>query len=154
MVQTVDTRKRISRLRKEAFELARRYGNVRFDEIDGSWLFVEGFKLPRGWNKDQVNILIDVPWGSPGYPSVAPQWFWTDNDLKTSEGSSIGHFFTAGGSGHTRADYVELGWGHFCIHMNEWRPAGGIAVLDGHSLITYLDLIRAVFNDRRRLAGL
>src|SRR5664279_4700196 len=76
---------RKSRLQAEALLLAGRYGGVAYDKMDGAWLHVARFPLPRGWNKPSVEILIDIPVGVPGYPSVAPQWFWTDRDLRTEE---------------------------------------------------------------------
>lgn len=132
--------------------LGRKYGEVKYDKMDGAWLFIPTFDLPSGWNKSQVGVLIDIPWSTPGYPSVAPQWFWTDEDLETADGQSIGHFFTSGTHGGAQ-EYRDQGWGHFCVHLNEWRPASGANWLSGHSLITYLDLIRAIFHDRQTLSG-
>jgi len=145
------TKRRKSRLRAEAIQLSRYYGRASFDEKDGAWLHVEQFSIPPGWNKSKVEILIDIPWGTPGYPSLAPHWFWTDRDLATSTGRSISHFFTAG-NGLADQQYLDRGWGHFCVHVNDWRPAGGANLLRGHSLISYLNLIRAIFSDRRTLS--
>lgn len=147
-MSTLETRARVGRLRTEALKLAQTYGEVDFDTTDGTWLHVPNFKLPTGWNFDVVSILIDIPTGVPGYPSVAPQWFWTNKSLRTSDGQPIGHFFV------NHADdqrYANQGWGHFCIHVNEWRPAPGNRWTHGHSLVTYLDLIRMVFRDQRTL---
>ncbi|WP_420323372.1 E2/UBC family protein [Kribbella antibiotica] len=129
--------------------IAQRYGPVRFDREEGSWLYIEKFQLPQGWNKRTVDILIDIPHGTPGYPSVAPQWFWVDHDLRTDDGRSIGHFFPAGSAGS--GEYAEKGWGHFCIHVQEWQPAGPFSLDDGHTLLTYATLVQAVFRDRNTL---
>ncbi|GAB2723826.1 DUF4189 domain-containing protein [Kitasatospora kifunensis] len=70
--------RRRSRLQAEVQLLAQRYREVNFDQQDASWVHIGRFPVPGGWNRPQVEILIDVPHGNPGYPSVAPQWFWTD----------------------------------------------------------------------------
>lgn len=149
----LETRRRLSRLKAEALLLSQRYGDVRFDTESGTWFYVEYFPLPAGWNKTHVELLIDIPHGTPGYPSVAPEWFWTDHDLRTDKGRLINHFFTRGPS----SDKVHLaqGWAHFCVHLIGWRPAGGTDLLRGrgHSLVAYLDLIAAIFRDRRTLGG-
>lgn len=145
-----ETARRKGRLQTESLHLAKRYGPVRFDTIDGAWLHIKHFALPPGWNKKEVEILIDVPWGTPGYPSVAPQWFWTDHDLKTETGRPIGHFF-AEGAGNSDRKHINAGWGHFCVHMNEWHPSAGNDILNGHSLIAYLNLIRVIFHERPKL---
>jgi len=151
MATDLATRTRIGRLQTEALELARRYRSVSYDREDGTWFYIEKLAMPPGWNKQYVDILIDIPWGNPGYPSVAPQWFWTDQDLATSSGRSIQHFFTRGSSFADR-QHLDKGWGHFCVHINQWRPAGGRNWQQGHSLISYLDLIKTIFRDRKRLA--
>lgn len=152
MADDLERRRRLSRLKSEVLLLAQRYGRVAYDSTDGSWLHVEKFPIPPGWNKTQVEILIDVPYGTPGYPSVAPQWFWVDHDLRTDDGRAIGHFF-AQGLGREDERYLDQGWGHFCVHVDQWRPSSGANLLNGHSLITYLNLIGAIFHDRRTLGG-
>ncbi|GAA2133169.1 hypothetical protein GCM10009760_09050 [Kitasatospora kazusensis] len=145
--------RRRSRLQAEVQLLAQRYRDVSFDRQDASWVHIGRFPVPGGWNRPQVEILIDVPHGNPGYPSVAPQWFWTDRDLRTSDGRAIQHFFTSGGSSLADRSYTTKGWGHFCIHVTSWLPSSGLRIREGHNLLSYLDLIAAVFRDRQRLAG-
>lgn len=151
VVQDFETRRLLSRLRTEALLLSQRFGEVRFDTKGGAWFYVERFPIAPGWNKSHIEILIDVPRGTPGYPSVPPEWFWTDHDIQTGAGQSINHFFTRGPS--SDKEHLSQGWGHFCVHLIGWRPAGGADFLRGHSLITYLDLIAAIFRDRRTLSG-
>jgi E2/UBC family protein E len=153
MAQNLDTRLRISRLHAESAYVGQRHGKVTIDQEDGTWFLVHQFRIPIGWNKSTVSILIDVPSGSPGYPQVPPDWFWTDKDLMTDDGRPIGHFFTGHGSSYVNADYDAKGWGHFCIHPRSWRPSTGGLLLQGDSLITYLGLISSVFRDRKKLAS-
>jgi hypothetical protein len=143
-------------LEAEVLYLARRFGPVRYDDQDATWLLIETFPIPTGWNKRQVSILVDVPAGTPGYPQLAPQWFWTDRDLRTSLGQPIAHFFAgAGTGGGTNQEHWQRGWGHFCLHVRSWHPVLATAQRDlraGDSLLTYLELIAMVFHDRRTLA--
>ncbi|MFF8866031.1 E2/UBC family protein [Streptomyces sp. NPDC015139] len=143
-----DSTRRVSRLQYEAYFLARKYGEVQVDRQDGTWVHIKTFAIPAGWNKRSVQILIDIPHGTPGYPQVAPQWFWTDHDLRTVEGLPISHFFTEESS-FSEARYVSKGWGHFCIHLMKWHPSTDMK--RGHSLVSYLDLISMVFRDRKSL---
>ncbi|MFF7637045.1 E2/UBC family protein [Kitasatospora sp. NPDC008050] len=145
--------RRRSRLQAEVQLIAQHYREVNFDTKDASWLHVGRFPVPRGWNRPHVEILIDVPHGNPGYPSVAPQWFWTDRDLRTSDGRSIQHFFTSADYSLADQSYLDKGWGHFCIHVTSWHSSNGLRLREGHTLLSYLDLIAAVFRDRKRLAG-
>jgi len=148
--------RRKSRLRAELQLLAARYGTVNSDQRDGAWIYVPHFPLPRGWNKREVEILIDVPYGNPGYPHVPPEWFWTDRKLAASDGRPISHFFNQRSQNYRNyADrmYLDKGWGHFCVHLTAWRPAAGLRLREGHTLLSYLDLIATIFRDRRTLAG-
>ncbi|MBF6446607.1 hypothetical protein IU429_02895 [Nocardia elegans] len=143
-----ETERRISRLKSEAVLIGMRFGEASYDQKDGAWLHVPHFGMPQGWNTDTVGILIDVPWGTPGYPVVAPQWFWTNRDLATNDGTSIDHFFT----GDRDPAYQSQGWGHFCVHLNDWKPANGLSLRSGHSLLTYLNLIWTIFHDHGTLS--
>src|SRR5581483_1149081 len=146
----IELQRRLSRLQTEALYLARKYGTVNYDRQDGTWLHIKHFPIGPGWNASAIELLLDIPHGTPGYPQVAPDWFWTDSDLKTSDGRSIHHFFTSRSS-HADAQHLANNWGHFCVHVRSWRPSPGNAIARGDSLLTYVELIRKVFNDRQRL---
>jgi E2/UBC family protein E len=145
--------RRMSRLRAEVQLLAGRYGSVNSDQQDGAWVHVPHFPLPSGWNKREVEILIDIPYGNPGYPTVPPDWFWTDRDLRLSDGRNIGHFFAQDNyNNFTDRTYLDKGWGHFCVHLTTWRPSSGLRLREGHTLLSYLDLMASIFRDRQTLA--
>lgn len=128
------------------------YGAVHYDRLDGTWLHIEGFPIGPGWSKAHVEILLDIPAGTPGYPQVPLRWFWTDRDLRTQDGRSIRHFFTS--SDYTDDEHAAKGWGHFCVYANNWKPAPDHALMHGDSLLTYLELIRVIFSyDRQYLGG-
>jgi hypothetical protein len=144
---------RKSRLRAELHLLAARYGTVSMDQQDGAWVLVQHFPLPPGWSRGRIAILIDIPHGNPGYPHVAPDYFWTWRDLRTDDNRSISHFFTQASS--VDRTYHDRGWGHFSVHVlpGGWRAAGGSRLQDGSTLLSYLDLIACVFRDRKTLGG-
>lgn len=151
-VADIERTRRLSRLKAESILLGRRYGKVAFDQSDGTWLHIPDFPIPPDWNTDIVELLIDIPHATPGgYPSIAPQWFWTNDDLRTKNGKSIGHFFTQSTT-FVDQGHRENNWGHFCLHVNYWQPSGGSNLRAGHSLLTYVDLIGAVFRDWRTLS--
>ena len=147
----LERQRRLSRLQTEALYLARKYGAVNYDRQDGTWIHIAYFPIGPGWNKSFVELLLDIPHNTPGYPQVAPSWFWTDRDLMTSEGRSIQHFFISGSS-HADTQHLEKGWGHFCVHVKSWHPSPGQAITRGDSLLTYVELIHRVFHDRQKLS--
>lgn len=145
------TQARIERLRVESVIVARRYGPVRFDQSAGTWFMVDQFPIAQGWNQPYVAILLDIPSGTPGYPQVPLDFFWTDRDLATDDGRNIGHFFTAV-SGYNDHIHLDKGWGHFCIHAQSWHPAPNSDPKRGDGILTYLELVHTVFRDRKTLA--
>ncbi len=131
--------------------IAQRYQvNVRYDREDGSWLHVEQLSIPAGWNRSTADILIDIPHGSPGYPQIAPEWFWTNRDLATQSGHAISHFFKLGSQG-VDEEHWRKGFGHFCIHLISWHPFSGPTFERGDTLVAYLHVIQQVFQEQRRI---
>src|SRR5205807_4241549 len=83
-MQYSETQRRLSRLKAEAHLIGSKYSvNVNYDRTDGTWFHIVRMPIPVGWNRPTADILIDVPYGTPGYPQVAPEWFWTNRDLAT-----------------------------------------------------------------------
>lgn len=137
----------LSRLDVEARYIARIYQTaVNFDSTDGTWLYVSRFPTAPGWNKPEVEILLDVP---PGYPAVAPEHFWTDKKLGTADGRTVAHWFGQGMS--QNPERLNKGWGQFCIHLRSWVPASGRNLKAGDSFLTVLELISVVFNEQKKL---
>lgn len=150
------TRARIERLRAESIVVARRFGPARFDQSDGTWFLIDQFPIARGWNQSHVAILLDIPSGTPGYPQIPLDLFWTDRELATDDGQNVGHFFV-GASPYQGVqggqEHYNKGWGHFCIHLRSWHPAPTNDLAHGDSILTYLEAINAVFRDRKKLAS-
>jgi hypothetical protein len=151
-MQSLETKRRCDRLQAEALLVKQNFHvNVNFDKLDGTWFHVQALRIPRGWNYSAVDILLDIPHGTPGYPQIPPEWFWVNRDLRTSDGRTIGHFFELG---EVTVDEVNWnnGFGHFCLHLKVWRPNSGIDFARGDNLLTYLHAVMRVFYSREQLA--
>src|SRR5437763_1245445 len=93
---------RLARLKAEAPFVVNKFKvNVNYDKTGATWFHVERLPLPPGWNRSFADVLIDIPQGTPGYPQVGPDWFWTNRDLATNDGRSISSFFKLGSYGGT-----------------------------------------------------
>ncbi len=57
---------------------------------------------------------------------------------------SPGHYFQDSGFN----DLSNLGWSKFCLHTKSWKPA--VDIISGDSLITFLELIKLVFDNLER----
>lgn len=149
--QSYETQKRCQRLQAEAQLVENAlHVSVSYDKTDGTWFHVAALPIPPGWNYPAVDILIDIPHTTPGYPSLKPAWFWVNRSLKTSDSRSIGHFFKQGDA--SVDDYHwKKGYGKFCIHVNVWKPLSGAQMARGDNLLTYLRIIKQVFHDRKIL---
>jgi hypothetical protein len=150
--KTWDTQKRLNRLEAEALFIThnRKWGSVEYDTEDGHWFMVERLPIGNQWNVQTASILIDVPHGTPGYPILAPSWFWVDKDLRTREGLRPANLFEAGDS-TAHKEYANNGWGHFCLKMKTWHPRTDIFFAQGDSLISFLEALEVVFHDKPRV---
>lgn len=114
-------------LRKRELELvAAEYGELDHGpNLD--WVIVRRWRLPAGWNKKETRLLVTMP---PGYPVTPPDNFYTDADLRLSDGRQPGNSSQA----------VQLGesWLQFSYHLEsgDWRPQANL--LGGDNLLTFL----------------
>ena len=61
------------------------------------------------------------------------------------KGNNPSHFFRD----NTFNEMANLGWGKYCIHIKgKWAPSNNI--LDGDSLLSYLELIKVVLDNMER----
>ena len=98
-----------------------------------SLLEIPNFSLPDGWNKTQTTVAFIVP---AGYPYARPDCFWADLDLRLSSGAMPANSGTNPGTGGAQP----MLW--FSFHPTYWNP-------NTDSLITYTNVIRARFAERR-----
>ena len=114
-------------LEEEFDAVKRQYGELTVDE-ESTWMIVEHYPLPPGWNKPETKILILIP---SGYSTTPPDNFYTDDDLRlenenqalsASPGQNV-----AGGT-----------WQQFSYHVQpgEWRPHA--EPLRGDNLLTFM----------------
>ena len=115
------------RIQSELDIVRNEYGDLETGP-DGDWLKIKNFKLPPGWNKEKVKLLILIP---SGYPATPPDNFYVDNSLRLANGNL---------PGATSANKNKLGepWLQFSYHVekSDWSPHADI--LHGHNLLTFL----------------
>jgi hypothetical protein len=145
-----ERQRRLGRLEAEVLYLSAFYQAVTFDDEDGTWVHIGQFPIGPLWNRPVVELLIDIPGGTPGYPQVALEWFWTDKGLRTHSGKTVAHFFTDGSS-YADAEHLAKGWGHFCLHLDSWVPAPPSDLSKGHSLKSFLEVISLVFHSQLKV---
>jgi Prokaryotic E2 family E len=109
---------------------------ARFGELDiaadRSWLIIRRYRLPRGWNEPETQVLILIP---PGYPQTPPDNFYADLDLRLAgEGDRRAEGGTDGPT-HEGRQWQQFSW-HF-VETAEWQPHTDIE--QGHNLLTFLD---------------
>lgn len=94
---------------------------------DGSALVtIPDFRLVEGWDRGVTTVTFIVP---VGYPFARPDSFWTEADLKLSNGGTPANT----GQNANHGGDIPLLW--FSFHAGTWDPN-----LD--SLFTYAKVIR------------
>ena len=75
------------RVRKELELVKREFGDL---EVDPTlrWFVIKGWKLPPGWNRQETNLLVQVPLG---YPTTPPDNFYVEEDVRLSSGALPGN---------------------------------------------------------------
>jgi hypothetical protein len=115
------------RVRSELELVKREFGDLEVDPTLG-WFVIKGWKLPPGWNRQETNLLVQVP---PGYPTTPPDNFYVDEDVRLASGALPGNT----GYGHELAGRR---WLFFSYHVEggDWRPHA--EPLRGHNMLTFL----------------
>ncbi len=114
-------------LRKRELELvAAEYGELDHGP-DLDWVIMRRWRLPPGWNKEETRLLVVIP---PGYPVTPPDNFYTDADLRLSDGRQP--------ASTSQAAQLGESWLQFSYHLEsgDWRPQANL--LDGDNLLTFL----------------
>jgi len=116
----------IDRILQEVKLLQKQYGVVENDS-DGKWVLIKNYQLPKGWNKDQTDILINIP---AGYPATPPNNFFVPVGLRLTNGANINAYTEP--HLHWNKD-----WGQFSYHSDgDWIPSKDM--LDGDTLLTFM----------------
>lgn len=86
-------------------------------------LVMKGYLLPRGYNKEAINLLLKIPLS---YPSGNLDMFWTDPDLCLQESN---------GQANTTIETIFGGqWLRFSWHPQKWNPGAD-------NLFTFLEFV-------------
>lgn len=131
---------RAQRITEEAKIISSRFP-VEFDDDNFDYISVQNFPLNRSWSQPTTSMLIKIP---EDYPSTPPVHFFMKQGL-TYKGRCPSHYF----KDNSFNELEEYGWGKYCIHVTgSWCPTQNI--LDGDSLITYLELVKTVLDNIER----
>ncbi len=116
------------RIQRELELVKRKFGELEAGP-NNDWFVVKRFPLGPGWNKPVTHVLVLLP---GGYPTTAPDNFYTDSDLRLAGGAVPGSA-TAG------QQAAGLTWLLFSYHVEsgDWRPDP--TPDDGHNLLTFLE---------------
>ena len=65
---------------------------LNWDYEDYTWVQILNFRLPPGWSKSCVPLLIEIP---PTYPEALPRdvGFYTEKGLRDRNGFTTDHYF-------------------------------------------------------------
>jgi len=94
---------------------------------------VPGVALPTGWSKPAVTVWFVVP---SGYPAAQPDCFWTDADLRLTNGLMPQN----SGVQTLPSSLTPALW--FSWHLTQWRPGRD-------HLVTYARFIARRLHDPR-----
>lgn len=90
---------------------------------DYSWVQVEGFRLPPGYNATVTNVLVMIP-DSYGY-GVPYRELYVDPGLRFWRGGAwveIPHYFDDEKRFAPNPLVRARNWRYLCLHMKAWRP--------------------------------
>lgn len=98
---------------------------------DMSWVLIENYMLPAGWQPDETTILLVPPLN---YPEAGPDGFYLAHGLKKRSGLTLetpGHYFPK-----YKNPYADAGYFWYCLEDKEgnWNSRYD-------SLLTFLDAI-------------
>lgn len=97
-------------------------------EGGSQWLLLPAFKLPHGYNHEQVTVALQI---LPGYPDVPLDMVWFSPALQRLDGQPIGALSEQPIDGQ-----ISQRWSRHRTAQNPWRP--GEDDLSAHLLlVTY-----------------
>lgn len=115
----------LERRKEEAEILKRKYGSLEHGpNLD--WIKFNEFRLPPGWNRAAIEVLVLIP---PGYPTTPPDNFYVRNGLRLADGRVPTNYSESqsvlGGS-----------WAVFSFHSQGWN--GSNDYREGDSLLGFV----------------
>jgi hypothetical protein len=89
---------------------------------------IEKFDLPRGFNKRNAVLVIDLGRKYPKYP---PQDWYLSRGLR-KKGRKFSHYFE---HGFGAKPFCKKGYAWYSFHIKRWRP-NSKSMIDGDNLLT------------------
>jgi hypothetical protein len=126
--------------------------NIEWDTDEFRWIMIQKFRLPKGWVNRRLDspfygtiytpLLIEIP---VGYPSVAPQNFYSEQQLQCGT-DFISHYFDRPGTGTSQNKYTDKGWAWLCVHVLAWECKTNLT--KGDTLLTICRIIFDILSDK------
>ena len=114
------------KLIKDIKELSRGYDSVIIDkDEDGEFILIKGFKLPPGYNRNKIDVLLYPPKDYPLSPPGLEHSLFVPKDLRY-KGAKIEDFHPKSASN----------WAWLCFQRIRWNP-------NKDNLITFFEMVRA-----------
>ena len=109
--------------------LSTHFGELDFSEVNPSSVEICHFPLPKGYNRAECRVVIDL---GPEYPELPPQDFYLDRGLH-KHGQVSAHYFNK----FDGKRYCNDGYAWYSFHVKKWHP-------NPHSMLGGDNLLSAV----------
>jgi len=106
--------------------LSSHFGYIQYDPYNPSWVLIEQFNLPAGYNRRWCEVLIDL---GELYPELPPQDFYLSRGL-TKNGRICSHYFEH----FAGKKYCDEGYAWYSFHIKRWKP-NPYSMLHGDNLL-------------------
>lgn len=110
--------------------LSTHFGEICFLEEDPSVVLMPHFRLPRGYNRVECEVVIDL---GLQYPELPPQDFYLSRGLTKDGGISSHYYEDFGGKA-----YCDQGLAWYSLHIKRWKP-NPRSMLGGDNLLSALN---------------
>ncbi len=107
--------------------LSTHFGTVEYDPDNPSWVLIERFDLPPGFNRRWCEVLIVL---GELYPELPPQDFYLSRGL-TKNGRVSSHYFER----FSGKRYCDKGFAWYSFHIKRWR-SNPYNMVPGDNLLT------------------
>lgn len=110
--------------------LSTHFGEVCFDQDDPCVVLIPHFSLPKGYNRKECEVVIDL---GPNYPELPPQDFYLTRGLNKN-GHVSSHYY----ENFEGKEYCKQGYAWYSFHIKKWRLNIN-SMLGGDNLLSALN---------------
>ena len=110
--------------------LSTHFGEVQFDETDPTYVLIFHFPLPKGYNRTECEVVVDL---GPNYPELPPQDFYLTRGL-SKNGYVSSHYY----ADFDGKKYCKKGYAWYSFHIKKWRSNIN-SMLGGDNLLSAIN---------------